>query len=68
MRLFKVKSKYISYDEDISMVIIAENKDKALNLAIRNWEVRDEDKDLELDVEEIYLNKELIVDVSHYGE
>jgi len=68
MRLFKIRSKCISYDEDISMVIIAQTKDAALRLARKNWIIRDEDKELELDIEEIYLNKELIVDVSHYGE
>jgi hypothetical protein len=68
MKLFKVKSQCISYDEDISMVIIAETRDAALKLARKNWIIRDEDKELELEVDEIPFNKELIVDVSHYGE
>lgn len=68
MRLFKIESENVAYDEDISMVIIAQTKEAALRLARENWIVRDEDKELELYIEEIYLNKELIVDVSHYGE
>ena len=57
MRLFKIESENVAYDEDISMVIIAQTKEAALRLARENWIVRDEDKELELYIEEIYLNK-----------
>lgn len=70
MKLFKVTSKYVSFDEDESMVITAQNADNALILAKKNWVFR-EGKDVnrkEFIIEELDLNKEQIIEVSHYGD
>lgn len=69
MRLYKVEAENIAYDEDMSMVILAEGPASALKLAIMNWSTRDRDiKELGLKVSEIDMSTEQIVDVSHYGD
>lgn len=70
MKLFKVTSKNVAFDEDESMIIIAESSKNAKNLASKNWIYRD-GKNREgttLLTEEIILDKEQIVNVSHYGD
>lgn len=37
MRLFRVESKNIAYDEDISMIILSKSKENAIKLAKDNW-------------------------------
>ncbi len=68
MHIFRIESQNVAYDEDISMVILAENEDKALHLAIKNWSTRKNKEELELFVEKIDLSVERIVDISHFGE
>lgn len=69
MKVFKVKSIYVAFDEDESMVITAETADRALELAKNNWTFR-EGKDVKriaFHVEEMDLSKEQIIEVAHYG-
>ena len=68
MKLFIVKSNNIAFDEDESMVILSESGEKALILAKENWKFRDGRNHDEFDVIEIGMNKESIVDISHYGD
>lgn len=68
MKLFKIKSKNISYDEDVSMVILSNSEEKAIEIAKNNWDWR-EGKDIkDLTITEINQDYEQIVDVSHYGD
>lgn len=47
MKLFRIESKNVAYDEDISMVILAESLDAAINIARNNWTCRDDKKNNE---------------------
>lgn len=70
MKVFRVKSKYVAFDEDESMVITAKTANRALELARDNWFFR-EDKNVnqqEFLVEELDLNIEQIIEVAHYGD
>lgn len=68
MKLFRIESENVAYDEDSSMVILAESIDSAINIAKRNWTCRDDDKILNFNIIEINQFIEQIVDVAHYGE
>lgn len=68
MNVYKIESKNVSYDEDISMVIVAKDKTKALNLAKKNWSFREGKDSVEFIVTKIDITYEQIVDISHYGD
>lgn len=68
MKLFRIETENVAYDEDISMVILAESKESAINIANTNWKCRDDDKIDNFNIIEIDQSVEQIVDVSHYGE
>lgn len=68
MKIFKIESNNISYDEDVSMVIVAEDETRALNIARENWSFRGENKFIELNIIEIDITYEQIIDISHYGD
>lgn len=68
MMLFKIESKHIAYDEDISMVILAETEEAAIKLAEDNWSFRDDKDKIEFIVTSIDQTKEQIIDISHYGD
>lgn len=68
MMLFKIESKHIAYDEDISMVILAETEEAAIKLAVDNWSFRDDKDKIEFIVTSIDQTKEQIIDISHYGD
>ena len=70
MKLFKVISKNVAFNEDESMVIVAESLESAKKLALKNWRMRPGRELIEynLDVELVKLDKEKIVGVSHYGD
>lgn len=68
MKLFKVEAKNVAYDEDISMVILANSIKNAINIAKENWHLRDSKKEVELITTEIDQSYEQIVGISHYGD
>lgn len=68
MKVFRVESNKVAYDEDESMVIIAESKKRALELALKNWKFRDGGNHNEFSVFEFDLTEEIIIDVAHYGD
>lgn len=68
MKLFRIESKNVAYDEDISMVILAESLDAAINIARNNWTCRDDKKIMNFNIIEINQFIEQIVDISHYGD
>jgi hypothetical protein len=63
-----VESNNIAFDEDISMVIIAESEKRALEIAKEKWIFREYRSHNNFKVTKIDLSKEQIVDVSHFGE
>ena len=68
MKLFRIESKNVAYDEDVSMVILAESKESAINIARSNWTCRDDEKIIKFNIIEINQFVEQIVDRSHYGD
>ena len=68
MKLFRIESEDVAYDEDISMVILATSKDSAINIARSNWNCRDDKKIINFNIVEINQFIEQIVDISHYGD
>lgn len=68
MKLFRIESESVAYDEDISMIILAESKDSAVNIARSNWTCRDDKKIIKFNIIEINQFVEQIVDISHYGD
>lgn len=68
MKLFRIESENVAYDEDISMVILAETKDSAISIARSNWTCRDDKKIVNFNITEINQFIEQIVDISHYGD
>ncbi len=63
-----MESNNVAFDEDISMVIIAEAEKRALEIAKKNWIFRECRSHDDFKVTKIDLSKEQIVDVSHFGE
>jgi len=77
MKLFRIESQNVAFDEDDSMVILADSAQKALELAKKNWRFRlDENysmvtengREINFNIIEIDLFSEQIIDVSHYGD
>lgn len=68
MKLFIVESKNVAYDEDASMVILANSIDKAINMAKQNWKFRENKKNIQFSTTEIDQSCEQIVDIFHYGD
>ena len=68
MKLFRIESENVAYDEDVSMVILAESEDSAINIARSNWTCRDGEKIIKFNIIEINQFIEQIVDISHYGD
>lgn len=68
MDIFKVESNRVAYDEDDSMIIIADCHERALELAKENWVFREGHQHIEFAIEKVSLNKEQIVVISHYGD
>lgn len=77
MKLFRVELQSIAFDEDDSMVILADSAQRALELAKQNWRFRlDENysmvikngREINFNIIEIDLSFEQIVDSSHYGD
>lgn len=70
MKVFKITSTNVAFDEDESMVIVAESEESAKKMALKNWSLRPGRKLVEDNfvVEVVDLDKEKIIDVSHYGD
>ncbi|PGM02689.1 hypothetical protein [Bacillus thuringiensis] len=67
MNVYKVKSNNVAFDEDISMIVIAESKKRALEMAKKEWIFRESRSHNDFMVIDIDVSKEQIVDTSHYG-
>lgn len=70
MKVFKVVSKYVAFDEDESMVISAKTPERALTIANDNWIFRGRKniERIEFSANEIDLKEEQIISVAHYGD
>lgn len=68
MNLFRVESENVAYDEDISMVILASSEARALEIAKENWRFRPSRKHESFQVVKVDIEREGIVEVTHYGE
>lgn len=68
MKVYRVESNMVAFDEDESMVIIAKCKNRALEIAISNWNFREGRSHMDFSIVEYDLSQEGIVDVAHYGD
>lgn len=68
MKIFKIESQDYKFDEDVSMVIVAESANRAVAMALEKWQFRGEPKKVNLNISEINIQKEQIIDISHYGD
>ncbi|MCG2991311.1 hypothetical protein [Escherichia coli] len=68
MKIFRIESNDVAFDEDESMVIIAISEARALQIAKENWIFRKGRIHGEFSVWEIDSSKEQIINVSHYGD
>lgn len=66
VKIFKAFQRNPSYDEDQEMIILADNLMQAKEMAYENWKFRGNKK--ELLFEEIPLDENKIICISHYGD
>jgi hypothetical protein len=68
MKIYKIESNNVAYDEDESMVVIALSGNRALEIALKSWKFREGRNHRDFNVAEVDLNEEKIVEIAHYGE